>query len=196
MERELFGSNKCMLQLCKSSNKCLPYRTSVQYLDTSAAQAAVCFLTGMLHCFIAVIQTPKSECTPCCMQSGQLLPVLRNSQCGVYEGTHEFKKKCGTFYPSCFLRISFWATLLRVLVHPARTARPSLTGNLIMDLARLFGCRFFFGGLKSWITKAGWTYLQQPWKCKIYLSKLYIIKSSCTTVQWIHLDRNWKCKFE
>ena len=72
-----------MLQLCKSSNKCLQYRTSVQYLDTSAAQAAVCFLTGMLHCFIAVIQTPKSECTPCCMQSGHLLPVLRNSNCDV-----------------------------------------------------------------------------------------------------------------
>ena len=96
-----------MLQLCKSSNKCLPYRTSVQYLDTSAAQAAVCFLTGMLHCFIAVIQTPKSECTPCCMQSGQLLPVLRNSQCGVYEGTHEFKKKVWNILSQLFFENKF-----------------------------------------------------------------------------------------
>ena len=80
----------CMLPLCKSSNKCLPYRTSVQYVDRSAAQAAVCVLTGILHSFIAVIQTPKWECTPCSMQSGKILPVLRNSQCGVYERTHVY----------------------------------------------------------------------------------------------------------
>lgn len=168
-KRELFGSNKCMLQLCKSSNKCSPYRTSVQYLDTSAKQAAVCFLTGMLHCFIAVIQMRKSECTPCCMQSGHLLPVLRNSHCGVYKGTHEFLYSVETFYPCCFLRISFWANLLRVLVHP--TARPSLTGNLIMDLARLFGCRYFwrFEELdnQSWMNSSATTL-----KVQIHLSKL------------------------
>ena len=59
------------------SNKCLPYRTSVQYLDTSAAQAAICVPTGMLQCFFAVIQTPKWECTPCSVQWGHLLPVMR-----------------------------------------------------------------------------------------------------------------------
>ena len=81
-KRELFGSNKhaATLQIFKQMFAIPRIGTISRHVSKTGCGM---FSNRMLHCFIAVIQTPKSECTPCCMQSGHLLPVLRNSHCDV-----------------------------------------------------------------------------------------------------------------
>lgn len=196
-KRELFGSNKhaATLQIFKQMFAISHIGTISTHVSKTGCGM---FSNRMLHCFIAVIQTPKSECTPCCMQSGHLLPVLRNSHCGVYEGTEPmsfyivWKILSLLFFENKFLSYSLTSLsasspYCKTQPHWQLDHGPCQTVRL-----QVFLWRFEELDNQSWMNSSATTLKVY----KIHLSKLYIIKSSCTTVQWIHLDRNRKCKFE